>query len=68
MKVVKSSKKDKVDFGELKSGDCFLDGDGDLMMKTDHAQDAVQLDDGCIYTDLCGDEVTLVNTEARIID
>lgn len=68
MKIRKQNEKRTVDFATLKVGDCFYDSDGDLIMKTDHEQDGVDLSNGVIYTDHCGDMVTLVNAEVQIID
>lgn len=68
MKVIEKSRENTVDFSTLKVGDCFKDGEGDLMMKLDEKQKAVNLSDGCVYGDMCGDAVTPVNAEVQIID
>ena len=68
MKIVKNNEKGEVNFAELKVGDCFKDDDGDLMMKLDKQQKAVDLSDGCVYGNYCGDMVIPVNAEIHIID
>lgn len=68
MRILEGNKKKTVDFEELKSGDCFRDAEGDLMMKIDIDQDAVELSNGVVYGGLCGDQVTPVNAEVHIID
>lgn len=60
--------KDKVDFAELKTGDCFINYDGSLMFKTNYKQSAVDLRDGCLYSGLCGGQVTPVNAEVHIVN
>ena len=68
MKVLENNEKNTVDFAELEPGDCFRDEDGDLLIKTDCEQDAVQLSNGIVYGGLCGDMVTPVNAEVQIIN
>lgn len=67
MKIVNSKDDGTVDFETLDEGDCFK-WDGRLMIKTDVSQDAVCLDNGEILGEMCGDMVTPINAEIRIID
>lgn len=68
MRILENNEKNKVDFAELDAGDCFRDCDGELMIKTDWEQDAVSLEDGQVFGNFCGKEVTPVNAEVRVID
>lgn len=68
MRIKDKVEKDKVDFAELESGDCFRDCDGELMIKTDWEQDAVSLEDGQVFSNWCGRAVTPVNAEVHIIN
>lgn len=67
MRVIENNEKNTVDFAELKPGDCFRWGDS-LLIRTDYEQDAVDLEDGSTYSNMCGDQVTPVNAEVQIID
>ena len=64
----KNEESTTVDFATLEVGTVFYDSDGDLIMKTDHEQDGVDLSTGAIYTDHCGDRVTPVRAEVQILD
>lgn len=69
MKVIRKDQEDTtMDFETLGIGDCFIDEAGDLMMKLDEEQDAVDLNNGHVYGNMCGDRVTRVNAEVHIID
>jgi len=67
MKVIENNEENTVDFEELEPGDCFR-WKSNLLIKTDCEQDAVDLEDGSTYSDMCKEQVTPVNTEVRIID
>ena len=49
-------------FEDIKQGECFLDSDGDLMMKVEEyaSGNAVGIIDGCIYSYDDTDDVTPV--------
>ena len=64
MNVIENNK-NIVDFAELEPGDCFR-WEGSLLIKTDYKQDAVDLKNGSVYVDMCGDQVTPVNAEVKI--
>ena len=69
MKVIRKDQGDTiVDFETLETGDCFIDEDGDLMIKLDTEQDAATLDNGVVYSEQCGKQVTRANAEVHIID
>jgi len=67
MKVVRKNEKNEVNFADLKQGDCFK-WKGSLLIKIDYEQDAVDLEDGVVYSDMCGEIVYPVNAEVQIID
>lgn len=67
MRVIKNNEKNTVDFAELEPGDCFRWADS-LLIKTDQEQDAVDLEDGVVYGDMCRKRVIPVNAEVQIID
>jgi len=65
---IKDAKKETVDYKELEVGDCFRWEDS-LLIKTDCGQDAVDLADGSVYSNMCEEEdITPVNAEIQIID
>ena len=67
MKVIENSKENTVDFAKLKPGDCFK-WENSLLIKTDYKQDAVDLETGAVYENICGEEITPINAEVRIIN
>ena len=66
MKVLENNEKNTVDFADLEPGDCFRVR-GDLWIITDYEQDGVCLSNGEARSEFCGDMVTPVNAEVRII-
>lgn len=67
MKVMENNEKNLVDFADLDAGDCFR-YQGDLCVKSDYRQEAISLNDGTAYEDMCGERVTPVSAEVQIID
>jgi len=67
MKVIGNNEKNTVDFADLKPGDCFR-WDSDIYVKSAYGQDAICLDDGFMIQEMCGEQVTPVDAEVRIID
>ncbi len=67
MKVNWNNKKSTIDFANLRPGRCFIYGDC-LYIKCNFAQQAVRLTDGAVCFKMCGEQVTPVNAEVRIID
>ena len=67
MKVLENNEKNLVDFAKLDAGDCFR-YQSDLCIRSDWKQEAVSLNDGTVYEDMCGELVTPVNAEIQVID
>lgn len=67
MKVRDKAEQEKVDYTGLRPGDCFR-YDGETCIKTRFEQDAVVLNTGEVWSDMCGNMVTPVNAEVQIID
>ena len=67
MRVNWDSKKNTVDFAQLRPGHCFV-YDNCLYIKCGFAQQAVRLTDGKVLFHNCGVQVTPVNAEVQIID
>ena len=67
MKVRENNEKSKVDFTNLKPGDCFRAW-GSLYVKSRKDQDATNLKNGEARVNMCGIYITPVNAEVQIID
>jgi len=61
------NEKNTVDFAKLKPGDCFR-YEGVLCIKTEFEQDAIVLDSGEVWSNMCGNNVIPINAEVYIID
>ncbi len=59
---------ESVKFEDLDEGQCFR-WENSLLIKTNCGQDAVDLADGAVYSDMCKESgITPANVEARVID
>lgn len=67
MRVKENNERNLVSFSKLKQGDCFR-WSNSILIKTDVEQDAVDLADGVVYSNMCDDMVTPINAEVQIID
>ena len=67
MRVNWDSKKNTIDFAQLRPGRCFVYGNC-LYIKCNFAQYGVRLTDGAVCFKMCGIQVTPVNAEVQIID
>lgn len=67
MRINENNEENTVDFANLSAGDCFRYY-GDLCVKSEVEQEAVGLKTGKGFANMCGEQVTPVNAEIRIID
>ncbi len=67
MRVLENNEKNVVDFSDLDIGDAFRH-EGRIFVKTDWEQDAVRIDDGVVYEQMCREKVIPVNAEVQVID
>lgn len=56
----------KKNFADLEPGDCFR-YENTICIKAEFEQDAIVLDSGEVWSNMCGNMVTPVNAEVHII-
>lgn len=71
MRIVNvKAEQESVKFEDLDEGQCFKWGkdDDEVYLKTDYEQDAVNLETGEYFSNLCGEDVFPVDAEVHVIE